>query len=53
MNYLVNLNLNGNELQNVVLQVLATAPANPAEGQMYYDSTDKVAKQYKGATRGW
>ena len=53
MNYLVNLNLNGNELQNVVLQVLATAPANPNEGQMYYDSTDKVAKQYKGATRGW
>ena len=53
MNYLVNLNLNGNELQNVVLQVLATAPANPAEGQMYYDSTDKVAKQYKGSARGW
>lgn len=53
MNYLVNLNLNGNELQNVVLQVLATAPVNPNEGQMYYDSTDKVAKQYKGAERGW
>ena len=53
MYYLVNLNLNGNELQNAVLQVLAVAPANPSEGQMYYDSTDKVAKQYKGAERGW
>ena len=53
MNYLVNINLNGNELQNVVLQVLATAPVNPNEGQMYYDSTEKVAKQYKGAARGW
>jgi len=53
MQYLVNLNLNGNELQNAVLQVLAVAPSNPAEGQMYYNSTDKIAYQYKGATKGW
>lgn len=53
MQYLVNLNLNKNELQNAVLQVLAVAPSNPVEGQMYYNSADKVAYQYKGATKGW
>lgn len=53
MNFLNNVNLNKNELQNAVLQPLATAPQNPVEGQIYYNSTDKMAYQYKGATRGW
>ena len=41
MNYLTNLNLNQNEIQNAVIQPLAVAPSNPKEGQIYYNSTDK------------
>lgn len=39
--FLVDINLNNNELQNVVLQNLASAPANPKEGAYYYNTTDK------------
>lgn len=48
MNFLVNLNLNKNELQNAVLQPLAVAPANPALGQIYYNSGDKLVYAYDG-----
>ena len=47
--YLNNIDLNKNELQNAVVQVLASAPSSPAEGQVYYDSTDDVVKYYDGA----
>jgi len=53
MNVLTNLNLNQNELQNWVMHPLATAPANPREGLTYYNSTDKMAYQYRGAEKGW
>ena len=49
MNYLVNLNLLQNELQNAVLQPLATAPSNPNLGQIYYNSTDSLAYIYDGS----
>lgn len=49
MNFLTNLNLNKNELQNAVIQNLAVAPENPKEGQIYYDT--KV-KQYYGFRNG-
>lgn len=49
MNFLTNLNLNKNELQNVVIQNLAVAPENPKEGQIYYDTK---AKQYYGFRNG-
>jgi hypothetical protein len=40
MIFLSNLNLSGCELQNAVIQNLASAPANPKNGQLYYDTVD-------------
>lgn len=52
MNYLTNLNLNKNEIQNAVIQPLSVAPSNPKEGQIYYNSTDKFIYRYNGTTWG-
>ena len=49
MIYLTNINLNQNELQNAVLQPLATAPSSAKLGQVYYNSTDKCLYQYDGS----
>lgn len=48
MQFLTNLNLLSNELQNAVIQVLATDPANAKIGQIYYNSTHKALMQYDG-----
>jgi len=48
--YLVNIDLNKNQLQNAVLQPLATAPSNPALGQFYFNSTDGLMHQWNGTT---
>lgn len=37
--YLVDIDLAANELQNAVVQVLASAPSSPQPGRIYYDST--------------
>ena len=42
--FVSNLDLNKNELRNAVVQVLSTAPASPAIGQIYYDSVATTLK---------
>lgn len=46
--FLCNIDLNKNELQNVVIQKLATAPAAPVEGQIYYNTADSNWYLYNG-----
>ena len=50
MLFLTNINLNKNELQNAVIQNLSTDPANPKSGLIYFNTTDKVLKQYNGTS---
>lgn len=47
--FLTNLDLNKNQIQNAVVQPLASAPANPAQYQIYTNSTDGVIYQYVGS----
>lgn len=47
--YLVSLDLNRNEIQNAVVQVLATAPSTPTEGQIYYDSVAHAPYIWNGS----
>ncbi|ARA99135.1 tail fiber protein [Geobacillus thermodenitrificans] len=51
MKFLTNIDLSKNELQNARIQNLATAPANPVAGQIYFNSTDKKFYGYNGT--GW
>lgn len=43
------LNLNKNELQNAVVQNLASAPANPKAGQIWFNTTDGYLYIYDGS----
>lgn len=45
---LTDLNMNQNELQNAVIQNLASAPANPVTGQEYFNTTDHKKYIYNG-----
>lgn len=47
--FLTNVDLNGNELQNVVLQVLASNPGSPTEGRIFYHSGEDTIKVYSGS----
>lgn len=47
--FVTNINLLQNELQNAVIQVLATDPATGKLGQIYYNSATKALMQYDGA----
>lgn len=48
MNFLSNINLNKNELQNAVMHPLASAPSSPKAGQIYFNSIEKEMYQYDG-----
>lgn len=50
-NFLSNIDLNKNELQNVVLHKAASAPSNPKIGQIYYNTNDNNLYRYDGT--GW
>ena len=48
MQFLTNLNLLSNELQNAVIQVLVANQTTGKIGQIYYNSADKALMQYDG-----
>lgn len=47
--FLVNVDLNQNEIQNVSLQKLTTAPSNPTKGQVYYNTVDNRSYCWNGS----
>lgn len=53
MIYLSNINLSKNQLQNAVIHPLGTPPANPVEGQLYYNSTAGVKMLYVYNGTAW
>lgn len=48
--FLVDLNLNKNELQNAVIQNLASDPSNPFKGQTYFNTTTNRFRVFNGTT---
>lgn len=49
MNYLANLNLNKNEIQNAVIHKVGVLPANAISGQICYLTTDNKLYVYNGS----
>jgi hypothetical protein len=47
--FLTDINLSKNELQNAAIQNLATAPASPVSGQIYFDTADAEMKVWDGS----
>jgi hypothetical protein len=50
MKFLNNVDMSKNELQNAVIQQLASAPSTPSQGQIYYNTTDDNLYVYDGST---
>ena len=50
--FLNNINLSDNELQNAKLHITGTAPT-AAAGQIYFDSSENLAKYYSNSTDTW
>ena len=49
MKILTNYNFNGNEIQNVKIQNLATAPDSPSKGQVYFNTTNNRLYVWNGS----
>lgn len=49
--FLTNINLEKNEIQNVVIHKLATAPSTPVDGQIYFNTSDE--RYYLRQSTGW
>lgn len=47
--FLTDINLNKNEIQNGVIQNLASDPANAVEGQVYFNTNSHNLKMYNGS----
>ena len=47
--YLSNINLTGNQLQNAALHPTRTAPSNPVEGQVYFNTGSNKLFIYDGS----
>ena len=48
--FLVDIDLNKNELQNSVIQNLAADPANPKKGQVYFNTVSNKFRVYNGSS---
>lgn len=48
--FLVDINLNKNELQNAAVQNLAADPSNPIKGLMYFNTTTNRFRVFNGTT---
>lgn len=48
--YLVNLDMNKNQILNLVLQNLTTHPVSPAVGQVYYNTVDNKVYHWNGTS---